>query len=171
MQYKIFLIPASGNEQSEEKLNIFLRTNKIISVCKQFICEHTPAWCFLVEYIEDSSKQHLENQFQSKSTKKIDYMQILTHEEFAFFTKLREFRKKNAEQEKIPAYAVFTDEQLYKIVKTMPSSVKELENVEGIGQSKAQKYGSQVITILTAASDTSKTNSEQTQNEDEKIPF
>lgn len=149
MQYKTFFIPASGNEQSEEQLNIFLRANKIISINREFISAQTPAWCFLVEYIEGNVPQKT-----SKSTQKIDYMNILSHEEFSIFSKLRTIRKENAEKEKIPAYAVFTDEQLYKIVKAMPKSEKEMEKIEGIGPAKTEKYGSQIITVLNNGLDT-----------------
>ena len=169
MQYKTFFIPASGNEQSEEQLNVFLRANKIISINREFINQQTPAWCFLVEYIEGSCTQSTQ-----KSSKKIDYMTILSNEEFSIFSKLRTLRKQNAEKEKIPAYAVFTDEQLYKIVKAMPKSEKEMEKIEGIGPAKTEKYGSQIINALSSSISTPQVaddHNNDIDNDKEPIPF
>ena len=51
MQFKTFMLPASGNEQSEEALNLFLRGHRIVSVRHEFVQGETPAWCILVEFL------------------------------------------------------------------------------------------------------------------------
>ena len=48
MQYKTFMLPASGSEQTEENLNVFLRTHRIVSVRTEFVTGETPAWAFLL---------------------------------------------------------------------------------------------------------------------------
>ncbi len=55
MQYKTFMLPASGSEQTEENLNVFLRTHRIVSVRTEFVTDETPAWCVLVEYVQDTA--------------------------------------------------------------------------------------------------------------------
>ena len=42
-------------------------------------------------------------------------MKVLTPEEFAFFSKLRELRKELAAKDGVPPFVVFTDEQLSSI--------------------------------------------------------
>lgn len=138
MQYKFFTIPAGGSEPAENELNKFLSANKIVTVQKEF-SPNVPAWCFLIEYIQDGN---------SSKTSKIDYMKVLSQEDFSVFSKLREIRKKIATEEQIPAYAVFTDEQLAQIVKTKPDSIQKLQLISGIGQSRAEKYGRQFIELL-----------------------
>ena len=86
MQFKTFMLPASGSEQTEETLNVFLRTHRIVSVRSEFVSGETPAWCILVEYVQ-------QNESESKSSGKVDYMKILSPEEFALFSKLRNLRK------------------------------------------------------------------------------
>ena len=39
MQYKTFMLPASGSEQTEENLNVFLRTHRIVSVRTEFVTD------------------------------------------------------------------------------------------------------------------------------------
>lgn len=51
MQYKTFLLPASGSEQTEENLNVFLRTHRIVSVRTEFVAGETLAWCVFVEFV------------------------------------------------------------------------------------------------------------------------
>ena len=55
MQYKTFMLPASGSEQTEENLNVILRTHRIVSVRTEFVTGETPAWCVLVEYVQGAA--------------------------------------------------------------------------------------------------------------------
>ena len=141
MQYKTFMLPASGSEQTEENLNVFLRTHRIVSVRTEFVTGETPAWCVLVEYVQQSESL-------TKTSGKIDYMKILTPEEFALFSKLRELRKELASKDGVPPFVVFTDEQLSLIVKQKPENLGKLTAIQGIGQAKAEKYGESVLGIL-----------------------
>jgi len=150
MQYKTFSLAAGSSELAEENLNAFLRSNKIISVSKEFVSAEK-CWCFLVEYIAESTSQ--------KISSKIDYMKVLSQEDFAIFSKLRELRKKLATEEKIPAYAVFTDEQLSRIVLEKPSDIQKMQKISGIGEMKAQKYGSAFLKILNPSNPNNLTNS------------
>ena len=139
-------------------MNAFLAGHRIICIQKEF-CAAECSWCFLIEYAEDT--------FGKSAATKTDYMQILSKEEFAVFSKLRELRKKFSIEEKIPAYAVFTDEQLFQLVKTNPQSVAQMQKINGIGQSKAQKYGEAFLERLNgkiAASSAAMTDG-ATQNE------
>lgn len=154
MQYKTFSIPATSSDSAEEQLNAFLRSNKIISVQKEFISSPCQMWCFLVEYMAENALQ--------KTGGKIDYMKILSQEDFALFSKLREIRKKIAAEEKLPAYAVFTDEQLANLVKTKPETIESMQKINGIGSMKAEKYGAEFLKAL-APSQNSKQNDTSTQ--------
>ena len=137
MQYKTFSLPAGGSQAAEEKLNVFLRTNAIISVAKEFNSAEN-CWCFLVEYTGE----------EQKTVSKVDYMKILSQEEFAVFSKLREIRKKYAESEKLPAYAIFTDEQLSRLIKEKPATISEMQKIKGITALKAEKYGAEFLKAL-----------------------
>ena len=61
------MLHASGSEQTEENLNVFLRTHRIVSVRTEFVTGETPAWCVLVEFVQQSESL-------AKSSGKIDYM-------------------------------------------------------------------------------------------------
>lgn len=139
------MLPASGNEQTEENLNVFLRTHRIVSVRTEFVCGETPAWCVLAEYVQQQESS-------AKTTGKVDYLKVLTAEEFAVFSKLRELRKEFASKDGVPPFVVFTDEQLASIVKQKPENLGKLTAIPGIGQAKAEKYGNAVIKAINESS-------------------
>lgn len=76
---------------------------------------------------------------------KIDYKQVLGEKEFAIFSILRTIRKQLAEEDAVPAYAVFTDEELAGIAQLPEILIKKLTSVKGIGDKKVQKYGKLLV--------------------------
>ena len=138
MQFKIFTIPLFDNEQIED-MNRFLRGNKVVSVDKQLIVINCNAyWSFCVQYIGVLNTLNKED-FERKG--KIDYKNELSEAVFTIFTQLRTCRKKIAEEEAIPAYAVFTDAELAEIAKLDEITEKKMLSIHGIGSKKLEKYG------------------------------
>ena len=52
------------------------------------------------------------NVSQTASKEKVDYKLVLSEADFSLFSRLREIRKQIAIADAVPAYAVFTDEEL-----------------------------------------------------------
>jgi len=69
------------------------------------------------------------------------------------FERLREWRLEQAGEEKVPAYVVFTDLTLQAVAETRPTSVSALAAINGIGATKLQKYGEQVLRIIAESAD------------------
>ena len=164
MQYKTFTISQFNSDSSEIELNSFLRTNKIISVEKSFSNTPHPTWYFLVEYIENQNQQSVTGTITSRKNK-IDYMQILSAQEFAVFSKLRDFRKKQAKEEQVPPYVIFTDAELASLVKAKITEVEQLKEVKDVKIQKIEKYGTELLKILTSHQE------EEKSDEKTEIPF
>lgn len=64
------------------------------------------------------------------------------------FERLREWRKSRADEEKVPAFVVFTDATLQLIAEVRPTTEPELLRISGIGRSKLEKYGDDVLALL-----------------------
>ena len=62
-------------------------------------------------------------------------------------TMLREWRRQEAADQQLPAYCVFTDATLIAIAEARPSSIGELIKVQGLGPTKADRYGEQVLLL------------------------
>ena len=136
LQYASFIIPIYPGSSEQDELNRFLRGHRIIQTCKELVAtEGSANWAILVEYLENPEK----NAGESVKSK-VDYKEILSAEDFTLFSRLRETRKKLAEENGLPVYAVCTNEQLSEIAKRKPKNLTECMQIDGIGQGKADKY-------------------------------
>lgn len=144
MQLKFFTISAHDNGILEKELNIFLASHKVLEVIQNFsTTTNGAAWHICIKYINGSTIN------TGKTNRiKVDYKETLEPHIFEKFTKLRAIRKQIANDDAIPAYAVFTDEELASIAK-MPELKKELLlSINGIGEKKVEKFGNRFIEIL-----------------------
>ncbi|HYZ78606.1 MAG TPA: ATP-dependent DNA helicase UvrD2 [Gaiellaceae bacterium] len=64
---------------------------------------------------------------------------------------LRAWRLERARADAVPAYVVFDDRTLEEIVRRSPESPDELAAVPGIGPARLERYGSEVLAVLSAA--------------------
>ena len=64
------------------------------------------------------------------------------------FDALREWRAERAKALGQPAYCVFTDATLTAIAEQRPESVAALVAIPGIGQTKLDKYGDEVLSLV-----------------------
>lgn len=64
------------------------------------------------------------------------------------YQKLKTWRKAQAEEEKLPAFCIFSNEVLESIVKKRPQIKEELLNIKGFGEKKFEKYGKQILEII-----------------------
>ncbi len=136
MQIKIFTIPVGDSGAVLDEMNRFLRGNKILEVNEQLISNENGAyWCFCVRYIERTTYSIGEKK------KKVDYKQVLDEATFEKFSRLREIRKKVAAEEGLPAFAIFTDEELAGLAKLDVINSKTMLSVKGIGDKKVERYG------------------------------
>ncbi len=146
MQIQIFTISIFDKGESIAEMNRFLANSRVLEVEQKFFQnEKGGFWSFCVRYISGSMPSQKSN-FSSKE--KVDYKQLLTESEFGIFTKLRECRKILATNEALPAYAIFTDEELAGITKLSNIVTAKLVEVKGIGEKKIEKYGNKLIELL-----------------------
>jgi ATP-dependent DNA helicase RecQ len=76
----------------------------------------------------------------------------LPAEAAAWFERLRAWRGAAAKEQGVPAYVIFHDATLREIAATLPSSLAELAAVNGVGETKLNRYGQQILdTLATAA--------------------
>ena len=64
------------------------------------------------------------------------------------YQKIKTWRKQKAEEEKLPAFCVFSNAVLNKIVAERPMSIEELSNIKGVGERLLEKYGEELIDII-----------------------
>ncbi|MGB7000854.1 MAG: HRDC domain-containing protein [Halobacteriota archaeon] len=73
---------------------------------------------------------------------------MLTERDWPLFNVLREWRAERCKEGGIPPYVICTNLQLAKMTVTRPSSLNALQGIEGIGKSKIEKYGKEILQII-----------------------
>ncbi len=66
----------------------------------------------------------------------------------ALFERLREWRKTRAGEDGVPAFVVFTDATLQLIAEHKPGDEQGLLRISGVGQSKLDRYGEEVLELI-----------------------
>lgn len=133
MQIKIFSIPIPGGEQINDEMNVFLRSKRVLQVDSEFVSNAGGSfWCFCVKYLDEAAPFNKE---------KVDYKQVLDDDSFQRFSRMRELRKQLAKDDGIPAYAVFTDEELSRMASVKELTPASLKSIKGIGEKRVEKYG------------------------------
>jgi superfamily II DNA helicase RecQ len=145
MQLKAFTIPVHDDGAAIEEVNAFLRSHRILAVDRHFVQDGANSvWAICICYLGDSTRP------QAVSTKrpKVDYREVLSQTDFALFARLRALRKQLAEGEGVPAYALFTNEQLAEMVQRRVNSTAGLKEIDGVGDGRIEKYGAAFLTVL-----------------------
>ena len=151
MPLKFFIIPVRDLVNAENALNAFLSNHAVISIERKWIDEGWNSfWSICVDYLvlgSELPKDRLKNSNRSR----IDYREVLSADEFSLFAKLRDWRKEVAQQESVPVYTVFTNEQLAQMILQRISNKDSLSKIEGVGASRSEKYADQILAILVFA--------------------
>lgn len=88
---------------------------------------------------------------EKKTTKKSKALSAdleLSADEQTHFQALKVWRKEKAKELDCPAFVIFSDRTLIEIAKKYPSSLEDLKNIYGIGESKIEKYGWDILALL-----------------------
>jgi len=156
MAYRFFMIPAGIPGAAEDELNRFLRGQRVVAIERQFTqVGGAPVWCLAIEYVEAATTS-VPGEVRAKRDR-IDYKDVLSPEDFARYSRLRDLRKELAEAEGLPVYAIFTNEQLAAMAQTAPKSAAELQALDGVGEAKSRRYGERILQLLAGAPGTSTT--------------
>ncbi len=66
------------------------------------------------------------------------------------FNALRSWRNRLAEEKNMPAYVILHQKVLDNLVEKLPSTLVELEMIKGIGKSKVEQYGEEILAYINA---------------------
>lgn len=139
MKHKFFKIPVLDSVLAETELNAFIAQHRIAHIDKHFVADAGNSfWAFCLTWLEGDGA--LANNATLRKSK-VDYKDVLNEADFALYAHLRDLRKTIAEREGTPVYNVFTNEQLAAIVQQRITSKSGLLAIEGVGQTRVDKYG------------------------------
>lgn len=143
MKIKVFKIRISEEFLASDQslINDFISQHEIVHTNSKLIEDETNYWSVLVSYQEKKGK--------AKSTKTVSVTEEeLSEEESIIYNKLKDWRSEKARESQIPSYIIFHNAHLMALAKYKPSNLEDLENVNGIGKTKIEKYGIEIIEVF-----------------------
>ena len=145
MQIRFFSVPVHGGDEAAEILNRFLAGHRVLSMDRSFVQDGpNSAWSFCVHFESSEGRPDL----PPGKRPKVDYREVLNEQDFAIFARLRALRKERAEREGVPAYALFTNEQLAEMVQRRVTTPSALIGISGVGDARVEKYGGDFLKLL-----------------------
>ena len=64
------------------------------------------------------------------------------------FAMLKDLRKSIAKKHKLPPFVIFQDPSLSDMSIQYPTTLEELQHIQGVGQGKARRYGKEVVALI-----------------------
>ena len=80
--------------------------------------------------------------------KRGEFLRTLDENDAALYGAIKEWRKRTAEEENVPPYVIFGDRTIENLILKKPRTPRELLNVFGIGEIKAEKFGSAILHLV-----------------------
>jgi len=143
MKHRFFTIPALHPAQGQDELNRFCAACRVVSLDKQFVADGGASyWSVCVGY------QDTGGEAPGQRKPRVDYKEVLSEGDFVLFDRLRRLRKELAEGEGVPAYALFTNEQLAEMTRRRVDSLSALGEIDGVGAARIEKYGASFLATL-----------------------
>ena len=102
----------------------------------------------------DEAKKHAVGSKQNNTAhnkgeyKRGEIVCSLNEEDAALYESIKEWRRHAAEAENVPPYVIFGDRTLEDLILKKPRTARELLNVFGIGEIKAEKFGSALLRLV-----------------------
>jgi superfamily II DNA helicase RecQ len=145
MNYRVFQYPLPAPPELED-LNAYLASHRVAAVTQHLVqAEGGAMLVFIVQTVAGEAPG------KGRSPEaRTDYREVLNAEDFQVFSRLRDERKKIAEAEGVPVYAIFTNAQLAEMVTRKVCTPADMGGIEGIGKARVEKHAARLLTILTA---------------------
>ncbi len=151
MAFRVFSISVHGDLVSEEELNRFLLAHRVLHVDRKLIeSPPNPVWSFCVEYqlASASPTPARTAAARDKLRNRVDYQELLSPAEYRLYSALRDWRKMVSERDRVPVWAVFTNEQLAQIAQRRIDNSTALHQIVGVGDARVEKYAADVLAIV-----------------------
>lgn len=137
MQIRLYTLPVFGSERIEEELNRFLRGHRILQVERHFCADNGGYWAIMIEYVDGDPVAEAP---PANRRERKDFTEGLTEEEKQRFEQYKRIRKQLSDQHSIPAYLVFTNEELSILSKEPVLTAEVARHIKGIGPQRMKDY-------------------------------
>lgn len=138
MQIKTFKIPLGDSGETEDELNKFLRSHRVLKVERAFCLEGSGYLAVCIEYMENTSSSDGNN---SGGKNRKDYTKDLSETELKRFELFKQKRREIATDKQLPAYMIFTDAELVRLVKQKQLDYENIMSIPEINKNRLKDFG------------------------------
>lgn len=149
MLVKIFTLSFDQSKQQFDSkiFDEFAASKKIIQVNDYFFTQGNETYlCMIVKY--DLASEETKKVLSSVPSRNAEFKIEFKDEEMKLFNDLRSWRSRVCKDEGVPPYIVLNNKQLARIVEIKPLTKTALDEVDGIGKNKVEKYASAILEIV-----------------------
>ena len=102
-----------------------------------------------IEFISNPTEFYVSRDNDFSKTKKIENQSVKASViDNDLFNKLKILRKEIAKSKSLPPYAIFQEFSLEDMTYKYPETIDEFKNINGVGEGKVNKFGSQFIELI-----------------------
>ena len=102
-----------------------------------------------IEFISNPTEFYISRDNDFSKTKKIENQSVKASViDNDLFNKLKILRKEIAKSKSLPPYAIFQEFSLEDMTYKYPETIDEFKNINGVGEGKVKKFGSQFIELI-----------------------
>jgi superfamily II DNA helicase RecQ len=150
MKVKHFRVRVSGEhlQNDQDAINQFLTEVTVEKTATNFISGMIDYWSVLVFYTSKNTKP--KESFESEKVAVLNYEE-LSQEEKNTLNSLKNWRTEKSSKLGLPQYMICHNSELMTIAKVKPETVEELKKIKGFGEQKISRYGTDIISLLTAS--------------------
>lgn len=143
MKVKVLKIRIDDRFQitDEALVNDYLSRFEVVNMNAKLVADEMNYWSVLIYYNEKRSTVN-------SGKTNISSESELSGEELIIYNKLKDWRLKKAKELNLSAFIILYNSHLMSIARHKPSTLEDLENVNGIGKSKVEKFGIEIIEVL-----------------------
>jgi ribonuclease D len=132
------------NKEVEKDIKKQLKILRELVVIKSFCLNGLSDGFTVRKYLEVRAKAVLQK--STVTIIKTEYAAKTEHT--VLFSELRALRSSFAEAEDIERYQVFTQKSLFGMCELLPTTLEQLQAINGMGKVRVQKYGSEIIEVI-----------------------
>jgi ATP-dependent DNA helicase RecQ len=147
-------------------LREFVKDKEVLSLRENFFIYHdVPYLMVFISYNLPAPVTTASGEVKKERDE--SWRELLTPADMPIFNTLRDWRNERSRREGIPPYIICTNRHLAEIVQKQVKTKTELGQIESFGKTKIERYGADIISLMTEQSpeQTNNTNHEVLQTQ------
>jgi superfamily II DNA helicase RecQ len=126
-----------------------LKDKEVLSIRDHFFVKHkVPYLAVLVTY-DLQRPEPAAPAVDARESRDASWRALVSAADIPLFNALCDWRAERSKQEGVPPYVICTNRQFAAMVQARPQSLAKLGAIEGIGKAKLEKYGQEILAMLT----------------------